>query len=79
PHSADHPPDLAAPCKHAGPQALRISYQTEVGHLSLYTPDFLVRLSGGACLPVETKGREDKDDPAKARAAAAWCRAASTK
>jgi len=78
-HFADHALDLAAFCKNAGPQALRISYQSAAGHLSFYTPDFLMRLSGGGYLLVETKGREDKDVPAKARAAAAWCRAASTK
>ncbi len=78
-HFADHAPDLAAFCKNAGPQALRISYQSAAGHLSFYTPDFLMRLSDGGYLLAETKGREDKDVPAKARAAVAWCRAASTR
>ena len=76
---ADKAADTAAFCKNAGPQALRISYQTSAGHLSFYTPDFIMRQSDGSCLLVETKGREDKDVPAKARAAAAWCKAASTK
>lgn len=76
---ADKAPDTAAFCKNAGPQALRMSYQTSAGHLAFYTPDFIIRLSGGAYLLAETKGREDKDVPAKARAAAAWCKAASTK
>lgn len=75
----DKAPDTAAFCKNAGPQALRISYQTTAGHLSFYSPDFIVRLSGGAYLLAETKGREDKEVPAKARAAVAWCKAASTK
>ena len=76
---ADQGPDVAAFCKNAGPQSLRIDYLTATGRIALYTPDFLVRLSGGGYLLVETKGREDQDVPAKARAAVAWCRAASTK
>ena len=76
---ADRAPDTAAFCKNAGPQALRIDYQTQSGRLSFYTPDFLVRLTDGAYLLVETKGREDRDVPAKALAASAWCRAASTR
>jgi len=43
-----------------------------------YTPDFFVRSEQGHCYLVETKGREDKDVPRKARAAVAWCEAAST-
>jgi hypothetical protein len=43
-----------------------------------YTPDFFVRSEQGHCYLVETKGREDKDVPRKAKAAIAWCEAAST-
>jgi type III restriction enzyme len=71
--------DVAAFCKNAGPQALRVDYSTPNGQLALYTPDFLVRLNKGGCVVVETKGRVDKDVPLKARAAVAWCKAASTK
>ena len=78
-HFADQAPDVAAFCKDAGPQSLRIDYLTATGRIAFYTPDFLVRLFGGGYLLVETKGREDQDVPAKARAAVAWCRAASTK
>lgn len=74
----DRAPDVAAFAKNAGPQALRVDYSTRQGQIAFYTPDFLVRLSGGAHLLVETKGRVDRDVPMKARAAAAWCKAAST-
>jgi type III restriction enzyme len=78
-HFANQAPDVAAFCKNAGPQSLRIDYLTATGRLAFYTPDFLIRLTSGSYLLVETKGREDRDVPAKAKAAAAWCRAASSK
>jgi type III restriction enzyme len=71
--------DVAAFCKNAGPQALRIDYLTDKSRLSLYTPDFLLRKTDGSYLLVETKGRVDKDVPLKVGAAVAWCKAASTK
>ncbi|MCX6906755.1 MAG: restriction endonuclease subunit R, partial [Verrucomicrobia bacterium] len=73
----DLAPDVAAFCKNAGPQALRVDYLGLNGQLALYTPDFLVRLREGGCVLVETKGRADKDVPLKARAAVGWCRVAS--
>ncbi len=72
----DRAPDVAAFAKNAGPQALRIDFSTPNGQLALYTPDFLTRLADGSHLLIETKGRVDRDVPAKARAAAAWCKAA---
>lgn len=71
-------PDAAAFAKNAGPQALRVDYSTQHGQIAFYTPDFMVRLVGGTHLLVETKGRVDRDVPVKARAAVAWCKAAST-
>jgi len=73
----DRAPDVAAFCKNAGPQALRVDYLTTGGRLALYTPDFLVRLGDGSHLLAETKGRTDTYVPQKARAAVAWCEAAS--
>ena len=73
----DRAPDVVAFCKNAGPQALRIDYSTRQSQLAFYTSDFLVRLADGNHLLVETKGRVDRDVPLKARAAAAWCKAAS--
>ena len=76
-HFADRAPDVAAFCKNAGPQCLRIDYLALGGRLAFYTPDFIIRKTNGHYLLVETKGREDRDVPAKARAAVAWCKAAS--
>jgi len=73
----DRAPDVAAFCKNAGPQALRVDYLSGNGQLTFYTPDFLVRLTDGNYVLAETKGRVDKDVPLKARAAVAWCKAAS--
>jgi type III restriction enzyme len=72
-------PDLAALAKNAGPQALRIDYLAAGSRLATYTPDFFVRTKDGSCYLVETKGREHKEVPAQARAAVAWCKAASYK
>ncbi len=73
----DRAPDIAAFAKNAGPQCLRIDYSTRQSQLAFYTPDFLVRLSNGAHVLMETKGRADRDVPLKAKAAASWCKAAS--
>ncbi len=73
----DRAPDVAAFAKNAGPQALRVDYSTRQGQIAFYTPDFLARLADGTHLLIETKGRVDRDVPLKARAAAAWCKAAS--
>lgn len=72
-------PDVQSFCKNAGPQSLRIDYQSGAGRLAFYTPDFLVRLKNGHYVLVETKGRVDIDVPLKATAAVAWCKAATTK
>ncbi|HPS91732.1 MAG TPA: DEAD/DEAH box helicase family protein [Methanothrix sp.] len=74
----DRAPDVAAFCKNAGPEAVRIDYQTNTGRLANYTPDFLILLDDGRYIMLETKGRVDIDVPIKIRAAEAWCRAAST-
>lgn len=73
----DHAPDVKAFCKNAGPQALRIDYLSQKGRLALYTPDFMARLNRREYVLIETKGREDRDVSLKARAAVAWCEAAS--
>jgi type III restriction enzyme len=75
----DKATDVAAFCKNAGPQALRLDYVTDASRLAFYTPDFLVRTTDGQYLLVETKGRVDKDVPLKVGAAVAWCKATSKK
>ena len=71
--------DVAAFAKNQGPQCLRIDYLTEGKRLTFYTPDFFARDKEGNYYLIETKGREDRDVPLKARAALAWCKSASTK
>ncbi|HQO21043.1 MAG TPA: DEAD/DEAH box helicase family protein [Acidobacteriota bacterium] len=73
----DHAPDVAAFCKNAGPQALRLDYMGAGKRLATYTPDFIVRLDVGQYLLIETKGREDLEVPLKAQAAVEWCKAAT--
>lgn len=75
---ADRAPDVAAFAKNSGPQCLRIDYLAAGGRLAFYTPDFFIRTTDGNYYLVETKGREDQDVPRKARAAASWCKSAST-
>ncbi|WP_043588252.1 DEAD/DEAH box helicase [Geminisphaera colitermitum] len=69
--------DVVAFVKNAGPQCLRIDYLDANSRLAFYVPDFFARLKDGRCLLIETKGREDRDVPRKARAAVEWCKSAS--
>ncbi|MBI4667473.1 MAG: DEAD/DEAH box helicase family protein [Nitrospinae bacterium] len=71
--------DVAAFAKNAGPQCLRIDYLSDGFRLAFYTPDFFVRAKDGNYYLIETKGREDRDVPLKARAAVEWCKSASSK
>jgi type III restriction enzyme len=73
----DRAPDVAAFAKNAGSQCLRVDYLANVDRLAFYTPDFFIRTLDGHYYLVETKGREDRDVPLKAKAAIAWCEAAS--
>ena len=72
----DKAPDVIAFFKNAGPEAIRIDYQTITGRLAHYTPDFVL-WKYAAYVMLETKGRVDIDVPLKIRAAMAWCHAAS--
>jgi type III restriction enzyme len=45
----------------------------EVGDISNYYPDFLVKLAAGRIFIVETKGREDLDVPLKMQRLRQWC------
>ncbi|MAT70328.1 MAG: restriction endonuclease subunit R [Planctomycetaceae bacterium] len=76
---ADRADDVAAFAKNAGPQALRIDYLARDGRRSIYTADFIVRLTDGHYLLVETKGQVDVEVAARARAGIEWCKAATTK
>lgn len=51
----------------------RIDYKNAAGGISYYTPDFLVKVDGKTVCIVETKGREDLDDPLKVARLKEWC------
>jgi type III restriction enzyme len=73
----DRAPDVVAFAKNAGSQCLRVDYLAQGDRLAFYTPDFFARTLNGHYYLIETKGREDRDVPLKAKAAIAWCEAAS--
>ena len=74
----DRAPDVVAFAKNSGSQCLRVDYLANGDRLAFYTPDFFIRTIENHYFLVETKGREDRDVPLKAKAAIAWCEAAST-
>lgn len=74
----DNAQDIAAFAKNAGSQCLRVDYLAQGDRLAFYTPDFFARNLDGNYYLIETKGREDRDVPLKAKAAIAWCEAASS-
>lgn len=51
----------------------RIDYKNADGSIAYYYPDFFVKLSEEKIYIVETKGREDLDDPKKIARLAQWC------
>ncbi len=51
----------------------KLDYTTTDGELSHYHPDFLVKLSNGQVVIVETKGREDVDVSKKIERLRQWC------
>jgi len=51
----------------------KLDYVNSDGDISNYYPDFLVKLSDGCIVVVETKGREELDVPLKIRRLGLWC------
>lgn len=64
--------DVEAFAKLAREVRFSLEYRGEGGRLAYYYPDFVVRLSSGEHLVVETKGRVDLDVPAKDERARRW-------
>jgi type III restriction enzyme len=52
----------------------RIEYVNALGNLDGYYPDFIIKISDKKQWIVETKGREDLDDPLKIDRLDMWCR-----
>ena len=55
----------------------KLDYVKADGDISNYYPDFVVKLTGGEIWLVETKGREDLNDPGKWERLQQWCSDAS--
>ena len=51
----------------------KLDYVNADGDISNYYPDFLVKLTGGDVVVVETKGQEDLDVPLKTQRLRQWC------
>ncbi len=77
-HFLDSCPDVAAYAKNykENPQArFRLDYVNYQGNIADYYPDFLVRLTDGRIVIVETKGQQfvDENVPLKKCRLAQWC------
>lgn len=51
----------------------KLDYRNSEGSISNYYPDFIVKVSSTEYYIVETKGREDLDDPEKIKRLEQWC------
>ena len=51
----------------------KLDYVNADGDISNYYPDFIVKLTGGCVVVVETKGLEDLDVPLKMERLSQWC------
>ena len=51
----------------------RLDYKDADGEISNYVPDFVVKVNKAEMYVIETKGREDLDDPLKIKRLAQWC------
>lgn len=69
----DSAPDVTAFAKNYLAVGFKIDYVKANGELSTYTPDFLVKTTGGTVWVVETKGREELDLPQKMNRLRQWC------
>jgi len=66
-------PDIIAYSKNYFSIHFKIDYRNADGAIADYYPDFLVKISQKETYVVETKGREDLDDPLKIERLKQWC------
>jgi type III restriction enzyme len=66
-------PDVQAFGKNCMAVGFKLDYVKANGELSTYTPDFILRTTGGTVWIVETKGREEMDVPQKMARLRQWC------
>lgn len=65
--------DVAAYAKNYLAVHFKLDYVNASGEISNYYPDFIVRLTDGRVIIVETKGLEDQDVPLKIARLKQWC------
>ncbi|HOO63762.1 MAG TPA: type III restriction endonuclease subunit R, partial [Synergistaceae bacterium] len=65
--------DVAAYAKNYLAVHFKLDYVNASGDISNYYPDFIVRLTDGRVVVVETKGQEDLDVPLKMARLQQWC------
>jgi type III restriction enzyme len=65
--------DIISFAKNAQNTGFSIEYRTADGSISNYTPDFIVKRGENEIWIVETKGREDLNDPPKIERLNLWC------
>ena len=70
-------PDIISFVKNSQSTSFRIEYQNADGSIANYIPDFIVKETENIVWVIETKGREDLDDPLKWERLKQWCRDAS--
>lgn len=71
--------DIISFAKNSQSTAFRIEYQTADGGIANYYPDFVVKETEALIWLIETKGREDIEDPRKWERLCQWCEDASAK
>ena len=67
-------PDVVSHAKNYFGVHFKLDYVNADGDISNYYPDFLVKLTDGRVVVVETKGREDLDVPLKMQRLSQWCK-----
>ena len=71
-------PDVVSHAKNYPGMHFKLDYINADSDISNYYPDFLVKLTDGRVIVVETKGREDLDVPLKMQRLSQWCEDVNT-
>jgi type III restriction enzyme len=71
-------PDIISFVKNSQSTQFRMEYRNADGSIANYYPDFLVKRTDSEIWVIETKGREDLDDPPKWERLQQWCADATT-
>jgi|CXWL01.1.fsa_nt_gi type III restriction enzyme len=71
--------DIISFVKNSQSTSFKIEYRTAEGGIANYYPDFVVKETGADIWIIETKGREDLEDPRKWERLCQWCADASAK